>query len=71
MAAWHNALLAVPSLFIVGDRDWALSLIRRLPGSSMPRHVLLDGCGHWVPQERPDQVNELLLEFLAELPDVR
>jgi len=71
MAAWHNAPLAVPSLFIAGERDWALSLIWLLPGSSTQRSALLERCGHWAQQERPDQVNELLLEFLSELPDVR
>jgi pimeloyl-ACP methyl ester carboxylesterase len=68
-AAWHNAPLTARSLFIVGERDWALSLMRQLPGSSMPKTVQLAGCGHWAPQERPDEVNELLLQFLADLPD--
>ena len=30
---------------------------------------MLAGCGHGAQQERLDQVNELLLEFLAELGD--
>jgi pimeloyl-ACP methyl ester carboxylesterase len=25
---------------------------------------LLEGCGHWVQQEAPDQVGELLLDWL-------
>jgi pimeloyl-ACP methyl ester carboxylesterase len=25
---------------------------------------LVDGAGHWVQQEQPDQVNRLLLDFL-------
>jgi pimeloyl-ACP methyl ester carboxylesterase len=28
---------------------------------------LLDGCGHWVQQERPDEVNGLLADWLATL----
>jgi pimeloyl-ACP methyl ester carboxylesterase len=28
---------------------------------------LLPGAGHWIQQERPAQVNQLLLEFLAGL----
>jgi pimeloyl-ACP methyl ester carboxylesterase len=68
-AAWHRAPLTVRSLFIVGEQDWALSLMRLLPGFSMPKTVRLDGCGHWAQQERPDQVNELLLQFLAGPPD--
>jgi pimeloyl-ACP methyl ester carboxylesterase len=31
------------------------------------REVLLDGAGHWLQQERPDEVNAELLKFLAEL----
>ena len=27
--------------------------------------LLLPGAGHWVQQERPEQVNAALLEFLA------
>ncbi|MDX5569650.1 alpha/beta hydrolase, partial [Streptomyces sp. ID05-04B] len=26
---------------------------------------LLDGCGHWIQQERPDEVNSLLTDWLA------
>jgi pimeloyl-ACP methyl ester carboxylesterase len=33
-----------------------------LPGLT-GSHVL-EGCGHWVPQERPDEVNDLLLDWL-------
>ena len=29
--------------------------------------VLVDGAGHWVQQERPDEVNAALLDFLAGL----
>jgi pimeloyl-ACP methyl ester carboxylesterase len=31
------------------------------------REVLIEGAGHWLQQERPDRVNELLLEFLSSL----
>ena len=29
--------------------------------------IRLEGAGHWLQQERPRQVNEALLEFLADL----
>jgi pimeloyl-ACP methyl ester carboxylesterase len=62
-----------PVVFITGERDssrlWLGDAIQRqsewLPGF-MGAHVLPD-CGHWVQQERPDQVNALLLDFLAAL----
>lgn len=31
------------------------------------REVLIDGAGHWLQQERPDEVNKVLLEFLEGL----
>ena len=29
--------------------------------------MILEGCGHWTQQERPQEVNEALLDFLAAL----
>jgi pimeloyl-ACP methyl ester carboxylesterase len=29
------------------------------------REVMIPGAGHWLQQERPDEVNAALLEFLA------
>jgi pimeloyl-ACP methyl ester carboxylesterase len=29
---------------------------------------LVDGAGHWVQQEQPEQVTALLLEFLQQCP---
>jgi pimeloyl-ACP methyl ester carboxylesterase len=29
--------------------------------------VILPGCGHWTQQERPDEVNAALLDFLGSL----
>jgi pimeloyl-ACP methyl ester carboxylesterase len=26
--------------------------------------IILDGAGHWVQQERPDEVNAALIDFL-------
>jgi pimeloyl-ACP methyl ester carboxylesterase len=61
-----------PALFIGGTRDPAFSMIgRNDPIEIMRRHVpdlrgahMLDGCGHWTQQERPEEVNRLLLEWL-------
>jgi len=62
----------VPSAFIAGASDWG---IYQVPGAieAMQRSVctrmrgchLLEGAGHWVQQERPEEVVRLLLEFLA------
>jgi pimeloyl-ACP methyl ester carboxylesterase len=74
LAAWHRAPLTQPSLFIGGELDgpttWQARSIATfattLPGL-LGSHILA-GCGHWVQQERPDQVNELLTGWLAGLP---
>ena len=29
--------------------------------------IMLDGAGHWLPQERPDDVSAAILEFLRGL----
>lgn len=45
-------------------------LVAKLRQFSMPnpsKAVVLEGCGRWTQQERPSEVNELLLEFLAGL----
>jgi pimeloyl-ACP methyl ester carboxylesterase len=41
------------------------SLEETMPG--LRRKVLVAGAGHWIQQERPIEVNELLIEFLASL----
>ncbi|WP_130799321.1 alpha/beta fold hydrolase [Streptomyces otsuchiensis] len=70
LAPWDGAAIHQPSLFIGGNRDasttWMSEAIdaypRTLPG--LVSSHLLDGCGHWVQQERADEVNALLLEWL-------
>ncbi|TNM31815.1 alpha/beta hydrolase [Streptomyces sedi] len=71
LAAWEGEPLRQPSLFVAGAEDASLRWLaeavdafdRTLPALA-GRH-LLDGCGHWVQQERPDEVNEVLLGWLA------
>jgi pimeloyl-ACP methyl ester carboxylesterase len=78
MAAWHQAPIHAPAMFVGGDRDPVLNwpgsreLVAGLGDRLLPNlrtSVVLDGCGHWVPQERAEEVTRLLLEFLADLPD--
>lgn len=64
-----------PSLFITGDRDPAFNMFGGSdPVELMKKHVtnlqgahVLAGCGHWTQQERPGEVNDLLLPWLADL----
>jgi pimeloyl-ACP methyl ester carboxylesterase len=60
-----------PALFIAGVEDPVIRMTD--PGAMadvMPDlrgTVLLDGAGHWVQQEKPDEVNETVLSFLNQL----
>ena len=74
LAAWHHAPITQPALFIGGEFDgptaWQAHSIANFAGTLpgvMGAHIL-DGCGHWVQQERPDEVNQLLTSWLDALP---
>lgn len=74
LAAWDGLPVTQPSIFIAGERDastgWLADAIdahtQTLPGLSA--NHLLAGCGHWVQQERPDEVSRLLIDWLDALP---
>jgi pimeloyl-ACP methyl ester carboxylesterase len=62
----------VPSMFIAGASDWgiyqfpgALERMQREACTRMLGCHLVEGAGHWVQQEQPDRVIDLLLQFLA------
>ena len=67
--------LEQPSLYIGGTRDPASTLFGQVADPvAMMRHFaprveghMLLGCGHWTQQERPAEVNRLLLDWLARL----
>jgi pimeloyl-ACP methyl ester carboxylesterase len=67
-AELDGAKITVPSLFIGGTADPVLAFTRTDRASEVisgPHHqVMIDGAGHWLQQERPDEVNAALLEFL-------
>jgi pimeloyl-ACP methyl ester carboxylesterase len=66
-----GATTSVPCLFIGGTADPVLTFTRRDRAAEVVsgpyREVMLDGAGHWLQQERPDEVNTTLLEFLKGL----
>ncbi|MER8101163.1 alpha/beta hydrolase [Kitasatospora sp. NPDC094016] len=74
LADFDGAPVTQPSLFIGGGRDasttWLADAIAAYPATLpglLSSHVL-DGCGHWVQQERPTEVNRILTDWLASLP---
>ncbi len=68
-----GAKILQPTLFIAGDRDPVIEFTRgaydhlavNIP--NLKKQVLLQGVGHWTQQERPEEVNRLLIEFLQAL----
>lgn len=73
-APWQGAQIHQPSLFIAGAKDSVVTgligakriteLKRVLP--NLRQKLIIDGAGHWVQQERADEVNAALIAFLRE-----
>jgi pimeloyl-ACP methyl ester carboxylesterase len=71
-APWQSAQIHQPSLFIAGSKDSVITgligakrvneLERVLP--NLKGKIILEGAGHWIQQERPDEVNAALIDFL-------
>ncbi|SOX56328.1 alpha/beta hydrolase, partial [Mycobacterium ahvazicum] len=63
-----DAKISVPCLFIGGTADPVLAFTRADRAAELVsgpyRQLMIEGAGHWLQQERPDEVNTALLEFL-------
>lgn len=74
LARFDGAPVTQPSLFVAGASDpsttWLADAVEAF-GTTLPglrgSHVL-EGCGHWVQQERPAETNRILTAWLASLP---
>jgi pimeloyl-ACP methyl ester carboxylesterase len=73
LADFDGAPITQPSLFIGGALDastaWMADAIKAYP-NTLPGLVsshVLDGCGHWIQQERPAEINRLLTDWLSSL----
>jgi pimeloyl-ACP methyl ester carboxylesterase len=73
LAPHRGAPIKQPALFIGGALDasttWMGDAIDAYPTTlpALTTSHLLDGCGHWIQQERSDEVNRLLTDWLATL----
>jgi len=68
-----GARLLQPAVFAAGEHDVVGKMI---PGGyehvgmftpNLKKKVIIPGAGHWIQQERPKEINELLIEFLQNL----
>jgi pimeloyl-ACP methyl ester carboxylesterase len=73
MQTFSGRTIDVPSQYIAGKSDWgvyqtpgAVDKMRNSACTQMTGFHLVDGAGHWVQQEQPGRVSELLLEFLRD-----
>jgi pimeloyl-ACP methyl ester carboxylesterase len=75
LAPFGGARVMVPALYVAGDRDLVVrfrgmdqlipNLAKFVP--QLRRTIMLPGCGHWTQQERADEVNAAMIEFLRSL----
>ncbi len=74
-AAWDGATIRPPALYVVGDKDLVVANPRaRAALSNLSEHVprlrgiqWLEGAGHWIQQERHEEVSQALIAFLRGL----
>ena len=75
LAPFAGLRVAVPALFIAGERDLVLAfpgMDRLVPNLAnfvpqLRRTIILPGCGHWTQQERPAEVSAAMIDFLRQL----
>jgi pimeloyl-ACP methyl ester carboxylesterase len=68
---WSGLSIEVPSCFISGKQDWGTyqrpGVFEAMQSTACTRMIgchLVEGAGHWVQQEQPEEVSRLLLQFL-------
>ncbi|HMK01286.1 MAG TPA: alpha/beta hydrolase, partial [Reyranella sp.] len=71
LEAFTGRTIDVPSTFISGRSDWgiyqtpgAIERMQKTACTNMKEIHLIEGAGHWVQQEKADEVNRLLVQFL-------
>jgi pimeloyl-ACP methyl ester carboxylesterase len=73
MRTFSGRTIDVPSMYVAGRSDWgvyqtpgAVDKMRTTACTRMVGFHLLEGAGHWVQQEQPEQVSTLLIQFLRD-----
>jgi pimeloyl-ACP methyl ester carboxylesterase len=73
LMTFSGRTIDVPSCFISGKSDWgvyqtagAAERMRTIACTKMVDFHLVEGAGHWVQQEQPEEVSNRLLQFLRQ-----
>jgi pimeloyl-ACP methyl ester carboxylesterase len=73
LETFSGRTIDVPSCFISGKQDWGTyqrpGVFEAMQARACTQLIgchLVDGAGHWVQQEQPEQVNRLLLQFVRQ-----
>jgi len=73
LETFSGRTIDVPSCFISGKQDWGIyqrpGVFEAMQARACTRMIgchLVDGAGHWVQQEQPEQVSHLLLQFVRQ-----
>ena len=73
--AYGDNVIRQPAGFVAGDREMVLAMLpgqlehQREKCADLRVEVSLPGAGHWVQQERPAEVNAVLVSFLNQIRD--
>ena len=69
----NGAKIHQPALFVAGELDGVIVMYHQPYNNletnvpNLKKKMLIPGAGHWIQQERPNEVNKLLIEFLTDL----
>jgi pimeloyl-ACP methyl ester carboxylesterase len=73
LQTWSGKTIDVPACFISGKQDWGTyqrpGVFETMQTTACTRMIgchLIEGAGHWVQQEQPDEVSPLLLQFVKQ-----
>ena len=71
LAVFAGLTINVPAMFMGGKSDWGvyqtpggLERVEQTLCTKYQGTVLVEGAGHWVQQEQPEKVSQILIEFI-------